>query len=221
MLTTVKLSKVFRPVLRFSVAVLVCWMLAAALICLVGIDMPRGDADMAVVFGNALNNDGTPAPILEARLDEALRCHRAGHCPLLFVSGSIDGPGLDEARAMQAWLRERGVENGDIVVDDRGDNTLASARNAAAFMHERGLNRVMLITQYYHLARARLAFEKAGAGVVLGTYPRRFRAMDLYSSWREVPAYAVYLIRLELNPNAQPVSVRPAWFILKMLSRSN
>ncbi len=213
------LSRLVRWGVRIGVAILGCWMLAAVCICVSGLALPQGSADVAVVFGNALNRKGTPASILRPRLEAALQCHRAGQCPLLFVSGSIDGPGLDEAQAMRAWLRERGVADGDIVLDNRGDNTLASARNATAFMRERGMHRVMLITQYYHLPRARLAFEKAGARVVLGAYPRRFRAMDVYSSWREVPAYAVYFVRLALDPDAQPVSIRPVWFIRGLLRK--
>lgn len=35
-----------------------------ACICVSGLAMPQGNADVAVVFGNALNRDGTPASIL-------------------------------------------------------------------------------------------------------------------------------------------------------------
>lgn len=71
--------------------------------------MSYGNAEVAVVFGNALAEDGTPKPILAARLDTTVSCHREGRCPVLFVTGSIDGPGLNEAKAMQKWLSEHGV----------------------------------------------------------------------------------------------------------------
>ncbi|WP_250478062.1 MULTISPECIES: YdcF family protein [unclassified Caballeronia] len=202
-----------------AVATALLWFIAAALICLRGITMPYDDADVAVVFGNALLNDGTPKSILAARLDAALKCHRAGHCPVLFVSGSIDGPGLNEARSMQTWLIRHGVEQEAIVVDEHGDNTLASARNAVTFMREHRMTRVLLVTQYYHLARASLAFERAGARLVLGAFPREFRVIDVYSSWREVPAYAVYFFRLAANADAKPVSFRPVQFLMRLISR--
>ncbi|WP_232316865.1 YdcF family protein [Candidatus Burkholderia verschuerenii] len=179
--------------------------------------MRDAPADIAVVLGNALNRNGTPSPILASRLNVALRCYRERRCPVLFVSGSIDGPGLNEALGMRAWLMDRGVADRDIVIDDQGDNTLASARNATAYMRAHGMTRVMLITQYYHLARTRLAFERARAPIVTGDYPRQFRAMDLYSSWREVPAYAVYWIRLTLDADAQPVTFRPIRFLMNLL----
>ena len=79
--------------------------------------------------------------------------------------------------------------------------------------------RVMLVTQCYHLPRAELAIERAGAPVVYGAYPHHVRAIDAYWSWREVPAYAFYFIRLGLNPDARPMSFRPVWFLRDLLSK--
>jgi len=173
---------------------------------------------MAVIFGNALKQDGTPKPILAARLDVGASCFQAGDCPTLFVSGGIDGPGLDEAVAMRDYLLARGVPADRIIVDNQGDNTLATARNAVRYMQEHEMSRVMLVSQYYHLPRAQLAFESVGAKQVYGAFPRSFRLKDLYSSWREVPAYAVYYIRLTLNPDSEPISFRPLLFLLRLFS---
>jgi vancomycin permeability regulator SanA len=206
-----------RMLWKASVVVMTLWIVCAVAICLRGIGMPSGHADLAVIFGNALDDGGAPKPILAARLDAAVACYRAGRCPVLFVSGSIDGPDLNEATAMRAYLLERGVADDAIIVDDQGDNTLATARNATAFMRERGMSRVMLVTQYYHLARAALAFDRAGARTVLGLFPRGFQIRDVYSSWREVPAFAVYYARLALDPQARPVTLRPMLFLRGLL----
>lgn len=210
-------SRAVRFVVLIAVLALVAWVAAAAYVCVCGLTSPYERADLAVVFGNALEDDGTPKPILAARLDVALQCYRAGECPRVFVSGSIDGPGLDEAGAMRTYLLARGVPDDRIVVDRAGDNTLATARNAVAYMREQGLSRVLLVSQYYHLPRARFAFEEAGAPRVYGAYPRAFRFMDLYSSWREVPALAVYRVRLGLNADARPVSFRPVLFLMGLV----
>jgi uncharacterized SAM-binding protein YcdF (DUF218 family) len=203
-----------RMLWKGGVVAMALWIACAAAICLRGIGLPSGSADLAVIFGNALDDNGAPQPILAARLDAGVACHRAGRCPVLFVSGSIDGPNLNEATAMRAYLLERGVPDDAIIVDDQGDNTLATARNATAFMRERGMTRVMLVTQFYHLPRAALAFDRAGARTVLGAYPRAFRVRDVYSSWREVPAFAVYYAaRLALDPQARPVTLRPMLFL--------
>ena len=56
------------------------------------------------------------------------------------------------------------------------------------------------------------------ASQVYGAFPRSFRLLDLYSTWREVPAYAVYSIRLTLDPDAEPISFRPLLFLMKLFS---
>lgn len=197
------------------------WAVAAVFICVVGASIPYDRTDMAVVFGNALEADGTPGRVLTSRLDVALNCYRSDQCATFFVSGGIDGPGLDEAAAMRDYLVAGGVPADRIVVDNKGDNTLATARNAVAYMRDHGTSRVMLISQYYHLARAKLAFERAGASDIYAAFPHSFQLRDVYSSWREVPAYAVYGIRLALDPNSKPVSFRPLLYLQSLLSRSD
>ncbi|WP_088500580.1 YdcF family protein [Burkholderia ubonensis] len=196
------------------------WLLCAVGLAVSGLRVRGEAADVAVIFGNALDAQGAPKPVLAARLDVGVRCHQAGRCPVIFVSGAIDGPALDEAAAMRAYLVARGVPADRIVVDDQGDNTLATAQHALAYLRAQRATRVLLVSQYYHLARARLAFERAGAGDVriYAAYPRQFQLRDLYSSWREVPAYAVYAIRLWLDPDARPVSFRPMLFLRTLFS---
>lgn len=198
-------------VCRIFVWLMLLWVLAAIFLCFRGMFIRQGPADIAVIFGNALEPDGSPKPILASRLDVGVRCYRAWDCPLIFVSGSIDGPGLDESAAMRDYLVAHGVPSERIVVDDQGDNTLATAQHAVAYLQERPISRVMLVSQYYHLARARLAFESAGInrGSIYAAYPNEFQIRDLYSAWREVPAFAAYAVRLWLNPKARPVSIRP------------
>lgn len=205
--------------LKIGIVLGVAWAAAAAGLCIRGLTLPEGQADVAVVFGNALAADGTPKPILRARLESAIQCYRSGKCPRLFVSGSIDGPGLDEAAAMRNYLLTHGVPDERIVVDNAGENTLATARNAVAYMRAHNLSRVALVTQYYHLPRARYAFERTGAPQVLGASSHSFRLIDLYSSWREVPAFVVYRVRLWLDPDAVPVSFRPVLFLFKLIFR--
>ncbi|MGS0893853.1 YdcF family protein [Burkholderia stagnalis] len=202
-------------------AVVACvWFVAAAALVIGGMRMPSAPADVAVIFGNALDDDGAPKPVLAARLDVGVRCYRAGECPALLVSGAIDGPGLNEATAMRDYLVARGVPADRIAVDDQGDNTLATARHTLAYLQAHRLSRVLIVSQYYHLARARLAFERVGIAHadISARYPRNFQLRDVYSSWREVPAYAVYAVRLWLNPDARPISFRPMLYLMSLFS---
>lgn|GEM_PF-669544 len=206
------LSRLFKTALVLAVL----WVCAAVYISIQGLRVGDDRSDFAVVFGNGLKSDGTPKATLAGRLDVALRCFQAGNCPILFLSGGIDGPGLDETNAMQDYLLARGVPAGALILDNQGDNTLATARNAARYMKEHGLSRVMLVTQYYHLPRAQLAFEAVGVSQTSGLFPPVFRMIDVYSSLREVPAYVTYALRLAFNPDSEPMSFRP-WLSFKKL----
>ncbi|MBN3842311.1 MULTISPECIES: YdcF family protein [Burkholderia] len=202
-------------------AVIAClWVAAAIALVAYGMRMPSEPADVAVIFGNALDETGAPKPVLAARLDVGVRCYRTGQCPAFLVSGAIDGPGLNEATAMRDYLVARGVPADRIAVDDQGDNTLATAQHTLAYLQAHRLSRVLIVSQYYHLARVRLAFERVGIarGNISAAYPGRFQLRDIYSSWREVPAYAVYAVRLWVNPDAKPVSFRPMLYLMSLFS---
>jgi uncharacterized SAM-binding protein YcdF (DUF218 family) len=204
---------------RVAVIVALIWVGCGAAIVIRGLTMPTGRADAAVIFGNMLAPDGTPVRILAERLDVGVRCYHAGGCPVLFVSGSVDGPGLDEAASMRRYLLAHGVPDAAIVTDVHGDNTLATAQHAVAWLRAHSLSRVLLVSQYYHLPRAAMAFRKAGfAGLkIYADYPAHMHKLDFYAIWREVPAFAVYAIRLEINPSAQPISFRPGFLMRDLL----
>jgi uncharacterized SAM-binding protein YcdF (DUF218 family) len=205
---------------RALAVIALLWIAAAVAIAGCGMRMRSEPVDVAVIFGNALDENGAPKPVLAARLDVAVRCHRVGQCPAFLVSGAIDGPGLNEATAMRDYLVARGVPAERIAVDDQGDNTLATAQHTRAYMQAHRMSRVLIVSQYYHLARARLAFERVGIepANIFAAYPRRFQLRDIYSSWREVPALGIYAVRLWLNPDARPISFRPMLYLMSLFS---
>lgn len=81
--------------------------------------------------------------------------------PVLLAGGNPDRAQLPEARLMQAVLeREFGIRARWI--EDRSDTTAENARFAAAILAPLGLTRVLLVTDAYHMPRARRAFAMAG-----------------------------------------------------------
>ncbi len=81
---------------------------------------------------------------------------------MIFVSGGIDKHGTDEASAMKDYLVRAGVPVNKIIVDRLGVDTWATAKNAVAYMKTHDMSSVMVITQYFHIPRATLAFKKNG-----------------------------------------------------------
>ena len=78
------------------------------------------------------------------------------------------------------------------MVDNQGVTTARSALNAAKVVTGRKLESVMVVTQYFHVPRSKLAVVKAGVPTVHGVHARYFELRDFYSIAREVPAYLRY-----------------------------
>ena len=73
------------------------------------------------------------------------------------------------------------------------DSHLTSV-HAAAWMRAHGVRRAVVVTQYFHVARAVLACRRAGIDVVGATAPRWYEPRDLYSLARETVALPVYAL---------------------------
>lgn len=168
---------------------------AAIALITTGLDDHPADADLIVVPGNTVNPDGTPSPRLQARLDAALTLFREQRAPFIFVSGGTGKEGVDEAVAMHDYLSQNGVPSSAIVIDSLGTDTSATARNAASHMRASNLKSAIVATQYFHVARTKLALERNGVQVVGTVHARYFELRDLYSILREVVAYPVYWLK--------------------------
>jgi vancomycin permeability regulator SanA len=118
------------------------------------------DAPVALVLGKLVSPDGTPSPLLRARLELAERLYEDGRVSGILVSG--DGgsrPGYDEVGAMRRWLIDRGVPADAITSDPRGFDTFDSCTRARRVF---GVERAIVVTQSYHLPRAVALCRHAG-----------------------------------------------------------
>ncbi len=182
--------------LRWSGAVgLAAFLGAAAAIGVDGFNDRIVPSDLAVVPGNTINPDGTPSPRLKGRLDAALGLYLAGQCKAILVSGGIGAEGFDEAEAMKAYLVRQGVPAERIHTDNQGINTFETARFTAALVRAKGFNRPILVSQYFHIARFRLALNKHGVQSGGNVHARYYELRDLYSLAREVPGFIGYALR--------------------------
>ncbi len=116
----------------------------------------REVADAIVVLGAAQYN-GRPSPVLRARLNHALRLYRDGLAPRIIVTGGVGrGDTTSEAHVSQRWLLSRQVPDSAIVVQPQGRSTAASMDAVATWLHERGYERVLLVSDPFHMFRLRL-----------------------------------------------------------------
>lgn len=116
----------------------------------------RRPADAIVVLGAAQYN-GRPSPVLRARLDHALRLYREGYAPLILVTGGVGrGDTTSEAIVGRRYLVARDVPADDVVAQPVGRSTRTSMTAVGAWLGERGLRRVLLVSDPFHMFRLRL-----------------------------------------------------------------
>jgi vancomycin permeability regulator SanA len=181
--------------IKFALALLIVgFCIAAAAIATSGLSDQIVNADMVVVPGNTVHPDGTLSNRLKGRLDIAIHIFRTGNCQAIFVSGGTGSEGVDESFAMSRYLVEEGIPPANIIQDSEGNNTEATARNAASAMHQRKFTTVLAVSQYFHIPRLRLLLQRQGLSVVGNAHATYFEPRDAYSLAREVVAIAGVLL---------------------------
>jgi vancomycin permeability regulator SanA len=182
--------------LRLALCALALVVAGMVAIAIYGLCARPAVADVAIVFGNTVERDGTPSRRLAARLEAAQRVYRDGRVHALFVSGGIGREGFDESRVMRDWLVGHGVPDSCVVRDSLGANSARTAAHARAWMDAHAARRADVVTQYFHVARATLACRAAGIDVAGAAAPAFFELRDTYSLARELVGLPVYLMRI-------------------------
>jgi uncharacterized SAM-binding protein YcdF (DUF218 family) len=116
----------------------------------------RRPVDAIVVLGAAQYN-GRPSPVLQARLDHALGLYREGVAPLIVVTGGVGrGDTTSEAIVGRRYLMAHDVPAEAVVAQPQGRTTAASMTAVADWTRDRGLRRVLLVSDPFHMFRLRL-----------------------------------------------------------------
>jgi uncharacterized SAM-binding protein YcdF (DUF218 family) len=116
----------------------------------------RQPVDAIVVLGAAQYN-GRPSPVLRARLNHALGLYREGLAPLIVVTGGMgQGDTTSEAIVGRRYLMAHDVPAIAVVAQPQGRSTMASMTAVAAWLGDRGLGRVLLVSDPFHMFRLRL-----------------------------------------------------------------
>lgn len=110
-------------------------------------------AQAIVVFGTAQYN-GRPSPVLKARLDHAVDLYRRKLAPVIVVTGGNQpGDRYTEATASANYLASRGVPDGDVLREVSGQTSWQSLAASAAFLEDRDIRDVLLVSDPFHNLR--------------------------------------------------------------------
>jgi uncharacterized SAM-binding protein YcdF (DUF218 family) len=159
----------------------------------------RRRPDAIVVLGARLQIDGTPSRSLLRRIEIGIDLYRAEAAPLLLVTGGGDRR-RPEADAMAEAALGAGVPDEALLVERRSANTIENAFFSGALLRARGLQAVLLVSDRYHLPRARWLFGRAGL-VVVGSAAPPGDPADAWRMWlREAAALPRSWWRLRVRP---------------------
>lgn len=147
------LGSLFRLIGRVGLVLLVLWGTTLAAVLLVGMRDSAQQADAIVVLG-AAQYAGRPSPVLEARLDHAIRLYRRGIAPrLIFTGGKADGDITSEAETSARYARHNGVPTSAILLEDESRSTTEQMHAVARMARTRKYTAVVLVSDRFHMLR--------------------------------------------------------------------
>jgi uncharacterized SAM-binding protein YcdF (DUF218 family) len=118
--------------------------------------------DAIVVLG-AAQYDGRPSPQLRARLDHVVTLWNLPVAPMVVVTGGKQtGDRFTEAEASRDYLVSRGLPVEVIVIESRGESTYQSLEAVRDEARVNQWQRVVLVSDPYHLKRAQLVAGELG-----------------------------------------------------------
>lgn len=119
-------------------------------------------ADAIVVLG-AAQYDGRPSPVLQARLDHAIRLYREGIAPTLIFTGGVGvGDTVSEAEVGRRYAGKHGVPGERMLVEPAGLSSGESMSTVAGLMRSRGLRSAVLVSDPFHMLRLRILAARLG-----------------------------------------------------------
>ncbi len=153
--------------------------------------------DAIVILGAAVWADG-PSPTLRRRALHGAALWQAGVAPWVVACGGLGLHPPTEAAAITDLLLAQGVPRDAILQEDRSTTTLENIRFALPLLRDRGVSRIIIVTDATHGPRALLVARhfrlraRYSAPSLRGSRKRSV----LRQALRELGAYPLYAIRL-------------------------
>lgn len=142
------------------------WLLSAALVFRAASRDEAAAADAIVVLG-AAQYRGRPSPVLRNRLDHAIELFSRGVAPRLVLTGGVaEGDTASEAAVSRLYVLRAGVPDSAILLENEGRTTGQSLERVARLLRARDLREVILVSDPFHVLRARRIAERNGLTVL-------------------------------------------------------
>ena len=109
------------------------------------------DVDCIIVLGCQVRDNGVPSAMLRDRLDKGIELYELGVSQKLLMSGDHGREEYDEVNTMKQYAVDLSVPSSDVFMDHAGFSTYETVYRAKEIF---GANKVVIVTQKYHLYRA-------------------------------------------------------------------
>lgn len=119
-------------------------------------------ADAIVVLGAAVWPGERPSPALANRTREAVELYRAGYASLIICTGGVGTYPPSEGRVAARYAVDLGVPEDAIRFEEQSTSTWSNAQGAWEIGQKDDIKRVIVVSDGFHLARARRIFEDVG-----------------------------------------------------------
>jgi len=119
-------------------------------------------ADAIVVLGTAQYN-GTPSPVLQARLDHAADLYHRGIAPLIITTGGHGpDPLYTEAGVGKTYLVQQGIPEEAILTEEYGETSWESMVEVKRLADAQRVRRIVLVSDPFHVLRLKLMARHLG-----------------------------------------------------------
>lgn len=154
-----------------------------------GMNDKGGKAELAVVLGNKVNEDGSLSDRLKARLDQSIKLYEEDRVKRILVSGGLGKEGYWEGSVMKEYHGKNHIPQEAIIVDNYGNTTEMTVKNTIRICDSLHITKLISVSQYYHQTRIKKLFKDRQFNTVESSSPRYFEIRDFYSVFREFMAY--------------------------------
>jgi uncharacterized SAM-binding protein YcdF (DUF218 family) len=160
--------------------------------------LPSSDAEAIVVLSSNVYPGSPLVPIPKLGNDTFERTLYAAWLyknwqalPILVSGGTNSSSTPPYALVMQDTLRLQGIPDSAIWSEKESHSTYQNALYSAQILKKKGIHRIVLVTEAYHMLRAERSFRKQGLEVVPApcgyrTYDNTISAQEFLPNWEPI-----------------------------------
>ena len=151
-----------------------------------------------IVFGAGVQDDGSPSDALYHRTHTGCMLYKQGFAKyLVFSGGRNPRMPVSEPQAMRKIALTLGVAAEDIILDEQGNNTLATVRNSLRLASENNWHRVLMVSHDYHLSRIKFFCYRLNlSAYTVPAHEDNYLIAKPYYIFRELIAWMYYYFNI-------------------------